>query len=444
MKAEIVRNKSTHPCFDFEARHQYARVHLPVAAKCNIKCKFCDRRYSCLNENRPGVSTEVLSPRQALAYFDALTERLVNISVVGIAGPGDAFATPGKTIETLRLIRRKCPSIQFCIATNGFNVWPYIGMLKNIGVTHMTVTVNAVDLEIGEKIYAWAREGRKIYRGREAAEILIERQLAVVEALGKEGIAVKVNTVLIPGVNDEHVVDVAKKAGSLGAYTFNAMPLYPLAGTEFEDVESPAAEALSAIREQCGKYLRQMTHCRRCRADAVGMLNEPMSEELKNCLRRFASGPLDPFLEDKQYIAAATTDNFFVDQHLGAAREMSIYKETKNSFEFVERRKMPDPGCGDDRWKNMAEILKDCKAVFVNRVGGKPKKVLQNNGIKVYEEQCSLIQAFYRVFKGKTVSDPQGYIPEAYLSEKDCGSGGCSPGNPPGSCSTRGNSQFCG
>ncbi|NOZ04348.1 MAG: radical SAM protein, partial [FCB group bacterium] len=284
MKAETLGNKSTHPCFDFDARHRYARVHLPVAAKCNIKCKFCDRRYSCLNENRPGVSTEVLSPRQALAYFDMLTKRLKNISVVGIAGPGDAFATPGKTVETLRLIRGKYPSMQFCVATNGFNVWPYIGILKNVGVTHMTITVNAVDPEIGEKIYAWAREGRTIYRGRKAAEILIERQLAVVKALGKEGIAVKVNTVLIPGVNDEHVVDIAKKAGSLGAYTFNAMPLYPLAGTEFEDIEAPTAKALSAIREQCGKYLRQMAHCQRCRADAAGMLNEPMSDDLKNSL----------------------------------------------------------------------------------------------------------------------------------------------------------------
>ncbi|NOZ04035.1 MAG: hypothetical protein GXO92_05445, partial [FCB group bacterium] len=275
-------------------------------------------------------------------------------------------------------------------------------------------------------------------------EILIERQLAVVETLGKEGIAVKVNTVLIPGVNDEHVVDIAKKAGSLGAYTFNAMPLYPLAGTEFEDIEAPTAKALSAIREQCGKYLRQMTHCQRCRADAAGMLNEPMSDDLKNSLQRFASGPLDPFSEYKQYIAAATTDNFFIDQHLGATREMSIYKETEKGFEFVERRGMPDPGCGDDRWKNMAEILKDCKAIFVNRAGGRPKKVLLNSGIKVYEEQCSLIQAFYRVFKGKTVSDPQGYVPEVYLAGRDCGGGGCNPGGHPGSCSTGGNSQFCG
>ena len=60
---------SKHPCFDSKARHEFGRVHLPVAPKCNIQCNYCDRQYDCCNESRPGVTSIVLSPKQALEYY---------------------------------------------------------------------------------------------------------------------------------------------------------------------------------------------------------------------------------------------------------------------------------------------------------------------------------------------------------------------------------------
>ena len=41
-----------HPCFNREAHGRFGRIHLPVAARCNIVCGFCDRRYACVNESR--------------------------------------------------------------------------------------------------------------------------------------------------------------------------------------------------------------------------------------------------------------------------------------------------------------------------------------------------------------------------------------------------------
>jgi nitrogen fixation protein NifB len=83
-----------HPCFDQEASHSHARIHLPVAPKCNIQCNYCNRKYDCVNESRPGVTSSVLSPMQAVFYLSALSDRIENISVIGIAGPGDPFANP--------------------------------------------------------------------------------------------------------------------------------------------------------------------------------------------------------------------------------------------------------------------------------------------------------------------------------------------------------------
>lgn len=40
---------------------------------------------------------------------------------------------------------------------------------------------------------------------------------------------VKVNSVLIPGLNDEHIVDIAKEVKKRGASLMNILPLIPLA-----------------------------------------------------------------------------------------------------------------------------------------------------------------------------------------------------------------------
>ena len=83
-----------HPCFDEEAKHTNARVHLAVAPKCNIQCNYCNRKYDCVNECRPGVTSSILTPGQAAGYLKELDTRLDNLAVVGIAGPGDPFANP--------------------------------------------------------------------------------------------------------------------------------------------------------------------------------------------------------------------------------------------------------------------------------------------------------------------------------------------------------------
>jgi nitrogen fixation protein NifB len=72
-----------------------------------------------VNESRPGVTTGVLSPDQAMMYLDTVFAQKKNISVVGIAGPGDPFANPEETMETLRLVREKYPDMLLCIASNG-------------------------------------------------------------------------------------------------------------------------------------------------------------------------------------------------------------------------------------------------------------------------------------------------------------------------------------
>ena len=56
---------SRHPCYNRDAHREFARMHVPVAPRCNIQCNYCNRKYDCCNESRPGVTSEVLTPEQA-------------------------------------------------------------------------------------------------------------------------------------------------------------------------------------------------------------------------------------------------------------------------------------------------------------------------------------------------------------------------------------------
>jgi nitrogen fixation protein NifB len=277
-------NFSRHPCFNANVKGRYGRIHLPVAPLCNVSCNYCNRKYDCVNESRPGVASAILTPAQALEYMEKVLEVESRITVAGIAGPGDAFANPSESLETLGLIRARFPEMLLCVASNGLGIAPYIADLADLEVSHVTITVNAVNPYIGQMIYAWVRDGRVIYRGLKAAQLLLGRQIEAIAALRAKGIVVKVNTIVIPGVNDRHVAQVAAKMASLGVEFLNCMPMCPNADTQFANIPEPTAEAMTGIRNEARAYLPQISHCMRCRADAVGLLNHDRSEEFRGCL----------------------------------------------------------------------------------------------------------------------------------------------------------------
>lgn len=277
--AEIAEETGRHPCFSFEAHHKYARMHLPVAPHCNISCNYCNRKFDCLHESRPGVTSEILSPESAYEKYIFVRERVQNLSVVGVAGPGDALANWENTERSIRLIKQANPDIIFCLSTNGLMLTDYYRKIADLGVRHVTVTVNCLEPEIGERIYKYVNYREKTYRGALGAGILIYNQLAGIEALTGLGVIVKVNIVMIKGVNDDHIPEIVKKVKSLGAFITNIMPLIPARGSAFENFPRTGKKELNKLRKICEPDLRQMYHCRQCRADAIGLLGEDRSLE---------------------------------------------------------------------------------------------------------------------------------------------------------------------
>lgn len=376
----IALNIDNHPCFNAEVKGTCGRVHLPVAPKCNIKCNYCNRKYDCVNDSRPGVTSSILNPEGAIEYLEEVTRRAAEITVAGIAGPGDAFAEPEKTLATLRLIRERYPGMILCLATNGLNVGPYVDRLAELKVSHVTVTVNAVDPEIGAKIYAWVRDGKVILRKRKAAELLLERQLSAIRALKEKGIMVKVNTIVVPGVNDHHVSDVARRMAEFGVDIQNCMSMYPNLDTPFQDIPQPSDEAMAAIQIEAQEIVPQMKHCTRCRADAVGLLDADRSNELRDCLAD-CSGSRGGTSLEKPYVAVATLEGALVNQHVGEAARFQIWGKSGSGFRLVAEREAPEPGTGPRRWLELVDRLSDCRAVLVAGIGQTPMQFLEDAGI---------------------------------------------------------------
>ena len=268
------RTFSNHPCFYGSARARHGRVHLPVALDCNIRCNFCNRLYDCANESRPAVTRGVLEPDNVMPYLEFLLRRRSDISVIGIAGPGDSLCDPERTLKTLRAVHAAYPHLLICISTNGLNLTGHIDDLADVGVTHVTVTVNAVDPLVGRHIYSHVTLNNHTYHGIEASERLLSRQKEAIMELKAQNFVVKVNTVVIPGINIDHVEDIAEEAANLGVDVMNCIPMIPVKGTLFEQLGSPTDREMNLIRDLASFYIPQMYHCRKCRSDAAGLLCE--------------------------------------------------------------------------------------------------------------------------------------------------------------------------
>ena len=232
--------EKNHPCFG-GCKFNAGRIHLPVSPGCNIACRFCDRTINDV-EQRPGVTSKIITPDEANTFIDKALEFVPNIKVAGIAGPGDTLATD-YAFETFKKIGESHPELLKCMSTNGLLLYERADELIEIGIDTLTVTVNAVDPAIEAKLNEYVIwHGEKIY-GEEGAKILIENQLKGIKKVADAGVTVKINTVLVPGINDEHIATIAKTVRKLGAIIYNIIPLIPQ--HQLKDIPKPTCEQIS-------------------------------------------------------------------------------------------------------------------------------------------------------------------------------------------------------
>ena len=439
MSAEVRAKVQDHPCYSEDAHHYFARMHVAVAPACNIQCHYCNRKYDCANESRPGVVSEVLTPNQAVKKTLAVAATIPQMTVLGIAGPGDPLANPERTFETFRQLALKAPDIKLCVSTNGLALPANVDELAKYNIEHVTITINCVDPDVGAKIYPWIFWQNRRVRGREAAAILIEQQQKGLEMLVARGILVKVNSVLIPGVNDEHLKEVSKIVKAKGAFLHNVMPLIAEAehGTFYGIMgqRSPNPAELKALQDSCEGDMNMMRHCRQCRADAVGLLGEDRGDEFtmdkveameidyeaamaaRAELRARVTAELEakrqkahaaksaPAVQVIQFqpraakpagrpvLMAVAAKGGLVAIHFGHAKEFLIYEASAAGAKFVGHRKADaycsgDETCGESEMSGESVLertiraLEGCEVVLCSRIGIEPWGKLEAAGIQ--------------------------------------------------------------
>ena len=270
MARDFEELKLTHPCFAMGKKGTNGRIHLPVSPGCNIECRFCDRRINDY-EDRPGVTGSILRPEEVTDIIKRSLDVCSDISVVGIAGPGDTLATDN-ALKTFRIVKENFPKLIKCMSTNGLLLPEKADEIIEVGIDSLTVTVNAVDPEIEAKLNDGIHYHGEYYSGVEAATILIRNQLEGIKKVSDAGITVKVNTVLVPGINDYHIEMIAKTVKEHGASIYNIIPLIPQ--HKLKDVPAPKCAEIDLARQKAEKYIDVFRHCQHCRADAIGVPGE--------------------------------------------------------------------------------------------------------------------------------------------------------------------------
>ncbi|EJW09473.1 Nitrogenase FeMo-cofactor synthesis FeS core scaffold and assembly protein NifB [Rhodovulum sp. PH10] len=417
---EVWNRIKDHPCYSEEAHHYFARMHVAVAPACNIQCNYCNRKYDCANESRPGVVSEKLTPEQALRKVIAVANEVPQLSVLGIAGPGDACYDWRKTKATFQAVAKEIPDIKLCISTNGLALPDHVDELVEMNVDHVTITINMVDPMIGAKIYPWIYFGNRRHTGLVASQILHERQMLGLEMLTERGILVKVNSVLIPGINDHHLAEVNAAVKARGAFLHNIMPLIsdPAHGTCFglTGQRGPTHAELMAVQDACSGGVNLMRHCRQCRADAVGLLGEDRGQEFtldqlpetvtydpaKRAAYREviaaerddhvaakadAGRTLDAAASDARVLVAVTTrGGARVNQHFGHAKEFQVYEASSAGVRFVGHRKVENAYCQDGFGEDATldstiRALDGVGVVLCAKIGECPQEQLSAAGI---------------------------------------------------------------
>lgn len=267
--ADFSALEGRHPCFrsGADGPPKTGRLHLPVSPTCNIACAFCRRDFNA-TEVRPGVARRVLNPEQAAATVERALRIAPEITVVGIAGPGDTLATDF-AIETFEAVHARRPDLINCLSTNGLLLEEKAERVIAAGVKTITVTVNAVDPAIAARLVSWIVWRGERLTGEPAAALLIQKQIAGIRRVAELGGIVKVNAVLVPGVNDAHVGEIARTVKAAGASLINIIPLIPQ--HLLACVPAPDPHTVERARAEAEEHLPVFSHCARCRADACGV-----------------------------------------------------------------------------------------------------------------------------------------------------------------------------
>lgn len=209
-----------------------------------------------------------MSATEAISVAEREMSRRPDLRIVAVAGPGEPLFNTA-TFEVMAGLRNNGHDPHFCLSTNGVLLADCVEQLVDSGIETISVSMSTSIPATAAMTYEWASIRGKRMMGLDMGREIIEAQIAGIEEAADVGIHVKVNSVLIPGVNETGLSALAETVASAGAELQNIIPLVPC-GT-MSECRAPSPSELKQARADAEKHIKQFSHCHQCRADVVGI-----------------------------------------------------------------------------------------------------------------------------------------------------------------------------
>lgn len=369
-----------HPCFNNYAFHN-AVIHLPIVSECNVNYTDSTLWGCCPGHNGEGDSQVVVTPQEALKRLHEAKKTIPGLTVAAIAGPGEPLADFDAVKETLKLVRQAYPDILLCLSTNGLMLPIYANHLISLGVNFVTVNVNTVSPETGGKIYEHITYLGHIYSGEEGANILLQNQISGISYLTTLEVPVRINTVVLKGINDNEMKDIAEMAKECGCISTNILKAPPARNQDYNGLEAYSSDEFKDLRRECEDIIPQSYYCKPCNAATVETLNTRIDIE-------FGIETADTVPSYR--FAVCSRNGTLTDQHFGHADKFYIYDYKEDTISYVETRPVEKYCHGSKEEKEEGRIYKlikkieDCNCVICMRIGVCPADALKEKNINVY------------------------------------------------------------
>ena len=124
-------------------------------------------------------------------------------------------------------------------------------------------------------------------------------------------------------------------------------------------------------------------------------------------------------------VAVSSYEGVLINKHLGVTENLLIFEIDKDGSRLIERRKTPARGAGDERWQELSLLLRDCTILLTGGIGERPLEVLTAGGIKVYEAEGMIEDAFLAIVCGKELRMPHRKVAGCCRAGAGLGGEGC-------------------
>lgn len=176
----------------FDRKVTYLRVS--VTERCNFRCRYCmaEKPFSWV-------------PRENLLSYEELFS-FIKISIDNgirkIRLTGGEPTTRENLDELVAMIHDYAPDVDIGLTTNGFLLPIQAEKLKRAGLRRVNISLDSLDSKTLNYI---------------AQKDVLDQVLAGIDAAIHAGLSVKINTVILRGINDHEIVPLFEFARDLGA-----------------------------------------------------------------------------------------------------------------------------------------------------------------------------------------------------------------------------------